>query len=164
MLFALLPLAMAGPTPVLFRETVDVKGDSITLGAVADLSVLPGEVRSRAMNLTLLKIRPKARGVAISHAWLTSRARALMPALAAWLPPPKGGSLMINVDSARPGQAVTDCGEGVSKGTAVTASVSVNWFRVERKVTAVQDGKAGQRFFARTSEREIVPVFCKGSE
>lgn len=164
MLSAILSMAIASPTAFVFRDKVEIRGGYVTLGAVADLAVLPPELRKRAETLSLLKIQPASRELLISHERLASRARSLMPTLAAWLPPVNGGAVRINSDAAQSRYAVAACGTGVAKGAVVAAVINANWFRVERQVEAVQDGRVGGLFFGRTPEGEVMQIYCEGGK
>lgn len=164
MLSAILFVAVASPTPFVFRDKVEIRGEYVTLGAVADLGVLPPELRGRAETLSLLKIQPHSRDLSISHERLASRARSLMPALAAWLPPASSGAIRINFGATQSRYAVAACGKGVAKGTALTIGIDTNWFRVERQVVALQDGRTDGLFFARTPDGEVMQIYCEGSK
>jgi hypothetical protein len=73
-------------------EQVDVSRAEVRLADVLDLESIPPPLRERARSLTLVRLRP-AHPVTVSDAQAAAKARALMPALAAWLPAPAGRTL-----------------------------------------------------------------------
>jgi hypothetical protein len=78
-------LALGGAT-IVFEQEVHVTSPVVTLDDVADLSVLPDALRSRAREIEIAAF-PRARDrLALSVRRLGERARAQLPALAAWLP------------------------------------------------------------------------------
>lgn len=72
-------------SPIRFAANADVPGPWVSLGQVADLSMLPTAMRSKAGGIELAKFGAGRSGLVISSAYAASRARAQMPALAPWI-------------------------------------------------------------------------------
>jgi hypothetical protein len=142
----------------------EIKSDSITLGAVADLSNLPRELQSRAAALQLFPAPAPRQERTIAHREIVSRARSLLPALRPWLPSKVDGAVRINLATARAAMPWAHCDEGTAKDRAVTLVVDAGWYRIERAATALQDTKPNARFFARTADGDAVQAYCRGEE
>lgn len=167
MLGSLLFIIVAGSAPagmLDFREEIEVRSSHLTLGAVTDVSQLPQPLRDRATALKLFALPSTRQDLVIDHARITSRVRALMPALSAWLPKTDAGVIRITRFNSTLRDASGQCGEGLSPGEAVAVSVDGGWFRVEREVTALQEAKPGHGFFARTADGQVLRASCKGNE
>lgn len=147
-------------SPLAFSSEAEISIEDITLGAVADLKDLPADLRARAEQLVLYPM-PDNRDVAVfEHSKLASRARAMLPALSPWLSERFEGALRIDSVSKSPSRLTTSCGDGVPKGAFVLSVVNAGWFRVERKVEALQQGDPGKSFFVRTSDGDVTTVYC----
>ncbi len=167
MLGSLLFTIVAGSAPagVLdFREEVEVRSSHLTLGAVTDVSLLPQPLRDRATALELFALPSTRQDLVIDQARIISKVRALMPALSAWLPKSGAGVIRIMRFNSILRDASGQCGEGLVSGDAVAVSVDGGWFSVEREVTALQEAKPGQGFFARTADGQVLRASCKGNE
>jgi hypothetical protein len=150
--------------PLVFADKVVAGGEVLTLGQVADLEVLPADLRQHAAVLPLLSRR---RDGLIEHSQLASRARSLMPALAPWLRGPFEGRVAVfarNVPPAMP-MASCDAGEGgVPKGEELTVRVTSGPFDIQRQATALQSAKPGERLSVRTADGAALAVQCEGVE
>lgn len=164
MLGAILMAGALIASPVEFRDKAVIDDADIRLGAVADLGNLPVELRTRAEQLVLYPMSDARGATIINHAQLASRARALLPALSPWLSGRFEGTIQIGPSPSPAPRFIMSCGEVVPKGAFVTAAIDAGWFRVERKVQALQRGAPGSAFFARTSDGEVAKVYCEESE
>lgn len=149
--------------PISFDTAAEASSGTLTLGDVADLSQLPENLRGPAKTLPLYRLRHGQREGLFSHAALASRARALMPILNPWLAGHYKGSLLVGSQRTKMGTPHIACGRGgLAKG--VTASARVNWATVsiEREVKLLQPATPGRRFFASTSEGDVIAIYCAG--
>lgn len=163
LLFASAPLSPLTEA-INFRSQIETSRSEITLGDVANLDSVPAELRSRAAGISLFRLPHKRRKVEIDHAYLVSRSQSLMPMLSVWLPKSPKGTLSINRIVAEAKFASASCETGLAKGAATTVAVDAGWFRVERKVEAMQEALPGQRFFGRTEDGQIIQAYCGESE
>ncbi len=161
MLEAIFAAGIIAISPLEFRAETMIDIDDVTLGSVADIQNLPVELRKDAEQLKLYRLAKGQRETRLGHAQLASRARALFPALSPWLSGKFEGAVRVGRVARPVPQLVADCSSGVSKGDDVTAVMDAGWFRVERKVEALQQGGQGSAFFARTSDGEVAKIFCK---
>lgn len=160
LLTALIAGALAA-SPMAFRNEAEISGEAITLGAIADLKDLPADLRASAELLALYPLPDKLRGTVVEHSELASRARSLLPALSPWLSGKLEGKLKINSAPNSLPLLTTLCGDGVAKGAFVSSVINAGWYRIERKVEALQQGDPGKSFFARTSDGEVTTVYCE---
>lgn len=80
-----LPAAGGADHVIAFRPMVEVTAEAVTLADLADPGSLPAALRARAPNIVLARLAPGAAIEVPSHR-LMERARAEVPALAAWTP------------------------------------------------------------------------------
>lgn len=107
-----LGLMAAAPSemPVIaYGRDVEIAADQVTFGDVADLSVLPAPLRAKAERLVLARVPAGRDRVAYSTRRLSERGRALMPALAPWLPTADETSVLVRRGPAKPVAAMIDC-------------------------------------------------------
>lgn len=72
--------------PISFAREGQIQGRDVPLRAVADLSGLPVGLRTRAADLVVAKLPSDRKRLDLPARYVVERARALMPALAPWLP------------------------------------------------------------------------------
>lgn len=145
--------------PIAFKDEAVAARGPVTLGQVADVSALPASMRRRASDLVLIE-RP-ARVVTVSHRVLASRARSLMPALAPWLGEIRSGTLRLEAHhDAQPVRLVSDGGSRAIRGGSVTVVTRAGPFTIERRGTAVQDARSGERGFVRFADGSVVSATC----
>lgn len=164
MLATILATGILPISPLEFRAETTIDDRYVTLDAVADLQNLPADIRTDARQLILYRLAERQRETVLDHAKLASRARALLPALAPWLSGEFEGAVRIEHAARSALRLEMDCGEGISKGDAVTAKIEAGWFQVERKLEALQNGSEGLAFFARTSDGDVVKIYCEEAE
>lgn len=149
----------AGPAaaPIAFRETVEVDAAELKLGDIADVSKLPSYLRIKAAKLRLYAM-PK--GVhRFDHVQLASRARSLMPTLGPWLSEAQGE--LVAYRGARQVALQAQCGsDGLDRGARANVSIDAGPFRIEREVWLLQRAEPGRRFFAKTSDGDVIAAVC----
>lgn len=161
MLLATLIAGTLVVSPLAFSGEVEISGEAITLGAIADLKDLPAELRARAEVLVLYPIPPSKHATVIEQSKLASRARSLLPALSPWLTGKFEGKVKIGNASQSPPVLTAFCGEGIPKGALVPSVLNAGWYRIERKMEAIQQGEQGMPFFVRTSDGDVTTVYCE---
>lgn len=98
------------------RGEVTTTGPELRLADLADLSILPADLREHARSITLTRFAGNRRTVVLSEREVVARARARMPALARWLPPPAGKSISVRIADGAP-----DVADEVIAGSCVQA-------------------------------------------
>lgn len=78
-------VAPAQHAPIVFASQVEARERVVTLGALADVSVLPVDIRAPAAALRILKIPEDRDQIQVNEAQLRGRVAALAPALKPWL-------------------------------------------------------------------------------
>ncbi|MFM2411379.1 MAG: hypothetical protein RL481_2207 [Pseudomonadota bacterium] len=167
MIGALLLAAATGATPVVaktlvFADKMVARGDVLTLGQVADLQILPADLRQQASVLPLMK---RAGDGSIEHRQLASRARSLMPALSPWLRGPFKGHLALSARNVPQTMPMANCGSGdeaIVKGAELIVHVTAGPFNIQRDAIALQSGRPGERLFVRTTDGEVLVAQCEG--
>lgn len=147
-----------------FAEKALVRGEVLTLGQVADIQMLPAELRAQAFVLPLLGRREAK---IIEHSKLASRARSLMPALVPWLRGPFEGQLVVSARGTQSLMPMASCDGsdgGVTRGEALVVRVSTGPFLIQREGVAMQDAHPGERLFVRTAEGSALVVQCEGAD
>jgi hypothetical protein len=135
---------------------------SLTLGEVADLSVLPSEMRSSASALVVVTMQKSRTTGSVPHAVLASRARSLMPALGAWLPSEQQGSVNIARRANTNRGFTARCGkEGLEKGASVSVRLTTRDLTIDRSALVLQAAKSGQRFFAKAADGTVLNATCE---
>lgn len=85
---ALFSIVLAGTAPVgpplAFAPRAEVSASRVTLGEVADLSVLPARLRGPAAQVVIATFRPGQLSLTLKISEVAERARAQAPALAPW--------------------------------------------------------------------------------
>jgi hypothetical protein len=150
-------LAQPQPASLGFRDAISVKGSTLTLGDVADLSV-----RDKASALVLMSVDKRRRGQLIPHGLLAARARALMPGLKSWFSGRYVGQLQLNPprgDYVRIVASGNDAG-AVDRGDKLMVRLQAGPISISRPAHALQSAKAGERFFVRTSDGVIAATCC----
>lgn len=159
--------AVAQPTDGFIRFSNRVESDDaeLTLQEVADLSSLPTELRAKAASLRLAVLAENAQSVILEHAYLASRARSLLPALAPWLQAGGTGQLSVVQSRFMSSSFGATCGvDGIKKGQRVSVHVSLRGIMVQRRAEALQSAGSGQGFFARTSDGSVLKATCEVPE
>jgi hypothetical protein len=148
---------------VVFHHDVQLAAaTSLTLGEVADLSVLPSEMRSSAAALVVVTIQKSRTIGSVPHAVLASRARSLMPALGPWLPSEQQGSVNIAPRANTNLGFTARCGEdGLEKGASVTLRLTTRDISIDRSALVLQTAKSGQRFFAKAADGTVLNATCE---
>ncbi|MBS0503421.1 MAG: hypothetical protein JSS55_06375 [Proteobacteria bacterium] len=155
----LVVLAGAMLSQIAFKDGAAVGRGPVALGQVADLSVLPGSLRRRASGLALMA-RP-ARATLIRHRLLASRARALMPALRPWLTEDQAGILQLAPHAdVQPVQLIAAGASEPARGASVAVLTRIGLVTIERRGTAVQDARRGERAFVRFADGSVVSARC----
>jgi hypothetical protein len=78
-------LALGGAT-IVFENEAHVASQIVTLEDVADLSILPAALYERARTIEIASFPRAGHRLTLSTGFISERARAQLPALAAWLP------------------------------------------------------------------------------
>jgi hypothetical protein len=165
-LSASVSLAPVQMDQIRFAEKIVASANMITLGDVANLESLPVPLRKQASALPMMMVGGSG-GRAIQHSQLASRARSLMPALAPWLHGSFEGQLVISGRFAQSRLPMARCDSGpeaVEIGRAVVVRVTAGPYQIERKATALQSARAGDRLFVRTADGDALAVQCEGSD
>lgn len=143
-----------------FRSEARVAADIVRLSDVANLSALPPALRERAASTPVARL--DGFGRTLSSRRIAERARAAVPALAAWLP--DGADQAIPVErlgsvSDAPATAMTAASPpspDVRTGDRLRLRVRVGDVLIEREVEALQAARAGHRVFVRTAEGRVL--------
>jgi hypothetical protein len=158
---------LAGATPqpaVFFRPFVTIQSRGVTLKDVAELKALPVPLRTKAAQLVLFQMHEGQRYVQLPTSQLASRARSLLPALRAWLPSQTKGAVVVM----RPSQeavrmiASAPSPSHIVPGAAVNVSVYSGAIRIDLGATALQKGRVGHYFFARSQTGQLLRLECCG--
>lgn len=107
-----LGLTAAAPpeTPaIVYGRDVEIAAGQITLGDVADLSALPAPLREKAGRLIVARFPAGRDNATFSAARLSERGRALMPALAPWLPATEDATITVRRAAGKPVVLTTHC-------------------------------------------------------
>lgn len=149
--------------PMVFNPFIETDGNAVTLAEVADISVLPPDIRAQAAALVLYKLPKSRKPTRLPREALASRARSLLPILNPWLANRYEGDVVVNADVASQNLPSADCGDdGLDAGGSVMARLESGAFAIERSVRLLQPAEPGGRFFAQTSDGGVMTVFCKG--
>ena len=150
-------LAGAAPAaPIELWDQVEVEGPDVTLGEVADLSVLPASIRSEAEAIRIAQMHGPQQSVSASA--IGSRARSALPALAPWFCDVQKKNISLY-------RSDTPLGEGETvfrRGQPLILTVTVGRVGVERDVWALQDGRGSGAIFVRTADGDVLRA--EGSE
>lgn len=154
-------LTSASTGTIAFSPEAVVRNDILLLSDVADVSVLPLELRERAAVLPLMKLNGTLNGQTIRIAAIASRARSLLPALAPWLQHAEGTIFIVRRKNV-PMQPVAGATrkDGIAKDDIVRVTVTAGIFKVERQTIAMSDAKMGEGMFVRTQEGKALSVIC----
>lgn len=159
LLFALAAGVIAAAGPVAFRTETSVRGDTVRLGDIADLSALPEALRARAIATPVARVREGSQS--LSTRVMAARARAAIPGLSPWLT--VEGDDLVHVTSVReatppaPRVAVASIPvSAVLAGDVLTLHIEVGPVTVERPVRALQSGSAGRYVFVRTADGSVI--------
>lgn len=166
---AVMAMAAAGascppdvPGHIRFRDKVTIRSRDLRLGAIADLSALPGYLRPRAAAIVLFRVERDH--VQVSWTFMAARAKALMPLLRCWLGRGQGDVTITQVREApvAPRSSRPPPEESVSRGSRLTMVASVGPVRVTRAVEALQQTRPGGRLFVRDGDGQILSVRYSG--
>ncbi|HEX7753428.1 MAG TPA: hypothetical protein VF440_13630 [Novosphingobium sp.] len=140
-----------------FVPIAEIRGETVRLGDVADISVLPSALRAEAAALPLARLNPDAVQASVPHSFLAAQARSRLPALAAWIPPGQSGVLALrrHVPASMPRARGASFG-GVAPGEPVALTVQAGGFRIERAGRALSAARPGERLFVRTADRQVL--------
>jgi hypothetical protein len=159
-LVLLFAAAASQPMRLVFRDTLPSTESAVTLGDVADLSILPAAMRTRAAAIVV------ARGTQmhndLSHHALAAHARSLMPALAPWTAGPYDNRIRAARSARRPIMAVT-ARSSLEAGDPLTTRLSAGIFTIEREATALQSAREGDFLFVRVGD-DVLKALCCGGE
>lgn len=151
-------VAVATNEPMSFVTRAEMTGDIVRLADVADLSALPPALRDRAAAAPVARLRQAEQ--TLSSREVARRARAAVPALAAWLPSgPDQPILVRRLEAPAPSavsEALPPVAPAVRAGDPLTVRVAIGPVTVEREVHALQSGRAGQAVFVRTPEGVVL--------
>lgn len=152
-------VVVATDDPVTFAAQAEADGDIVRFADVADLSVLPPSLRDRAAAAPVARLRYAEQ--TLSSRAVAQRARAAVPALAAWLPSMPDQPIRVRRREARPEtfatpQAGPPAAPAVRAGDPLTVRVDIGPVTVEREVRALQSGRSGQTVFVRTPEGTVL--------
>lgn len=157
--------AVAMDDPLSFVADAEVRSDIVRLVDVADLSGLPPDLRNRAASAPVARLRYGEQ--TLSSGDVAARARAAVPALAAWLPVT---DQPIRVRRTRAEAeptlvpAAPPAAPAIQAGDPLTVRIDVGPVTVERDVRALQSGRAGQTVFVRTPEGVVLRARLAGDQ
>lgn len=150
--------------PLVLFTRADVDGPIVRLSDVADLETLPAALRDRAARIAIH--RATAGASTLSSRVAAARARAAMPALAAWLPDGTDHDIQIEAKAAPPNDrdrtSTLAPAPVVAAGDTVTVVVQVGPVTVERETRALQAGWPGRPIFVRTDEGRVLTAMIGG--
>lgn len=151
-------VAVATDDPVSFVAQAETSGDIVRLADVAELSGLPSGLRERAAAAPVARLR--ADDQTLSSRDVARRARAAVPALAAWLPSAPDQPIRVRrvadqtAVSAPP--AAPPAAPAIRAGDPLTVRIDIGPVTVEREVHAIQPARAGHAVFVRTPEGAVL--------
>jgi hypothetical protein len=154
-------IALAAARGISFVPEVVVRGDTVHLGDVADVSVLPENVRSRAEKLPLMRLPTNQKPLKLSGSEIAARARSLMPVLAPWFGS-ASGTVSIMRRNNDPMQIVANASQlgGIAKDDTVRVTIVAGIYTIERQAIAMSDAQIGERFFVKTQDRKVLSALC----
>ncbi|MFA7603952.1 MAG: flagella basal body P-ring formation protein FlgA [Novosphingobium sp.] len=152
-------------TSLIFAADAEIRGDIVRLGDVADVTVLPLELRLKAADLPLAVLDKAATRASVSTGFLAAQARARMPLLGRWLARSDREFVTLTRPAAAGLPIVRAAGtQGVTKGEAVTVRVAIGPFRVEREGVALGTAHPDERVFVRTADGQVISAVCREGE
>lgn len=156
-------LATACTIPLAFLTQVDLDGDILRLGDIADLSPLPRDLARRVGRTALLRIDRDARQTTVPSRELAAQVQARVPLLASCFPT-TGDPVVIRRHIAETAPRVMATAPvGITKGEKVGIRIVSGPFAIERNGIAAGDAKPGDRLFVRTGDGQVVRAVVEGA-
>lgn len=156
LLLALVTAGAGAIEPLTFIDRVETADEIVRLADVTDLSALPVALRERAAATPVARMRFPEQ--TLSSRDVARRARASVPALAAWLPADADTPIQVRwTQTAAAAVEVASAPEpAIAAGDELTVRVQVGPVTVEREVRALQPARAGAEVFVRTAEGVVL--------
>jgi hypothetical protein len=145
-----------------FLAEVELRGEILHLGDVADLSSLPSALSPRLGRTALLRIDRDALHTVLPRDQLAAQVRARLPILAGCLGE-TGNPVVIRrrIAETTPRVMAADAA-GVVRGEKVGVRIVSGPFAIERSGLAANDARPGGRLFVRTGNGQVVRAVVEG--
>lgn len=150
-------------TPLAFVAQVELRGEILHLGDVADLSSLPDALAARADATALLRVDRGALHTAVARHDLAVQVGARLPFLAGCFAETGGPVVIRRQIAAVTPRAISPGPAGFAKGEQVAVRIVSGTFAIERTGTAGSDAKPGGRMFVRTSDGQVIRAVVEGA-
>lgn len=156
-------LATVCTIPLAFVAQVELGGDILRLGDIADLSPLPRDLARRVGRTALLRVDRDVLLTTVPPRELAAQVQARVPLLAGCFSM-SGAPVVIRRRIAETAPRVmTTAPAGITKGEQVGVRIVSGPFAIERSGVAAGDAKPGERLFVRTGNGQLVRAVVEGA-
>lgn len=157
-------MAAVCATSLAFFPTVQIRGEILRLGDVADLSALPPALAERAGRTALLRVDRRTLQTSVARSDLAAQAGARLPILAGCFNTADGDPVLIRRKTGDETPRVRIAAEArVSKGEPVAVQIASGPFTIERSGFAAGEAGPGERLFVRTANGQVIRTLVEGT-